>query len=162
MPMKVLRKIAYRDVSVCVCACACVCVHTWWDGSIWLWMADALMKCQWCITSLDFLDTQGWGVECCSLLLLQKWLQRGLEAISLWHCWGVTKAQVVPRGAYRSSTFLGMLFRILCVCLAIQTDLKPDIDLLGTMLRWPMPPKPNTFIFTIIYAAVTMIEIETL
>ncbi len=36
-------------------------------------------------------------------------MQRGMETISLWHCWGVMKAQVSLIAAFRSSALLGLV-----------------------------------------------------
>ena len=37
------------------------------------------------------------------------WLRRGMEAISLWHCWGVMEAQDASIAALSSSTVLGLV-----------------------------------------------------
>ncbi len=39
-------------------------------------------------------------------------IRRGMEGISLWHCWGGMKAQVSLTVAFSSSEFFGLLFLI--------------------------------------------------
>ena len=39
-------------------------------------------------------------------------MRRGMEAISLWHCWGVMEAQVALIAAFSSSALLGLVSRI--------------------------------------------------
>ncbi len=39
-------------------------------------------------------------------------IRRGMEVISLWHCWGGMKAQVSLTVAFSSSAFFGLLFLI--------------------------------------------------
>ncbi len=39
-------------------------------------------------------------------------IQRGMEVISLWHCWGGMEAQVSLTVAFSSSAFFGLLFLI--------------------------------------------------
>ncbi len=39
-------------------------------------------------------------------------IRRGMEVISLWHCWGGMEAQVSLTVAFRSSAFFGLLFLI--------------------------------------------------
>ncbi len=39
-------------------------------------------------------------------------IQRGMEVINLWHCWGGTEAQVSFTVAFSSSAFFGLLFLI--------------------------------------------------
>ncbi len=39
-------------------------------------------------------------------------IRRGMEVISLWHCWGGMEAQVSLTVAFSSSTFFGLLFLI--------------------------------------------------
>ncbi len=39
-------------------------------------------------------------------------IRRGMEVISLWHCWGGTEAQVSLTVAFSSSAFFGLLFLI--------------------------------------------------
>ncbi len=39
-------------------------------------------------------------------------IRRGMEVISLWHCWGGMEAQVSLTGAFSSSAFFGLLFLI--------------------------------------------------
>ncbi len=40
-------------------------------------------------------------------------IRRGMEVISLWHCWGGMKAQVSLTVAFSSSAFFGLLFLII-------------------------------------------------
>ncbi len=39
-------------------------------------------------------------------------IRRGMEVISLWHCWGGMESQVSLTVAFRSSAFFGLLFLI--------------------------------------------------
>ncbi len=39
-------------------------------------------------------------------------IRRGMEVISLWHCWGGMEAQVYLTVAFSSSVFFGLLFLI--------------------------------------------------
>ncbi len=39
-------------------------------------------------------------------------MRRGMEVISLWHCWGCMEAQVFLTVAFSSSAFFGLLFLI--------------------------------------------------
>ncbi len=39
-------------------------------------------------------------------------IRRGMEVISLWHCWGGVEAQVPLTVAFSSSAFFGLLFLI--------------------------------------------------
>ncbi len=39
-------------------------------------------------------------------------IRRGMEVISLWHCWGGMEAQVSLTVAFSSSGFIGLLFLI--------------------------------------------------
>ncbi len=39
-------------------------------------------------------------------------IRRGMEVISLWHCWGGMEAQVSLIAAFSSSAFFGLLFLI--------------------------------------------------
>ncbi len=39
-------------------------------------------------------------------------IRRGMEVISLWHCWGRMEAQVSLTAAFSSSAFFGLLFLI--------------------------------------------------
>ncbi len=44
--------------------------------------------------------------------LITALIRRGMEVISLWHCWGGMEAQVSLTVAFSSSAFFGLLFLI--------------------------------------------------
>ncbi len=46
------------------------------------------------------------------LALIMASIRRGMEVISLWHCWGGMEAQVSLTVAFSSSAFFGLLFLI--------------------------------------------------
>ncbi len=47
-----------------------------------------------------------------SFVLITASIRRGMEVISLWHCWGGMEAQVSLTVAFSSSAFFGLLFLI--------------------------------------------------
>ncbi len=49
---------------------------------------------------------------CAPFALITASIRRGMEVISLWHCWGGMEAQVSLTVAFSSSTFFGLLFLI--------------------------------------------------
>ncbi len=69
--------------------------------------------------SVRFLELYKWKPFLRSLLwpvglngLITASIRRGMEVISLWHCWGGMEAQVSLTMAFSSSAFFGLLFLI--------------------------------------------------
>ncbi len=48
-------------------------------------------------------------------------IRRGMEVISLWHCWGGMEAQVSLTVAFSSSAFFGLLFLIFLLTIPIDS-----------------------------------------
>ncbi len=57
-------------------------------------------------------------------------IQRGMEVISLWHCWGGVEAQVSLAVAFSSSVFFGLSF-LICVFSLDNTQI-----LYGVQVWW--------------------------
>ncbi len=53
-----------------------------------------------------------WDLVGAPFVLITASIRRGMEVISLWHCWGGMEAQVSLTVAFSSSAFFGLLFLI--------------------------------------------------
>ncbi len=83
-------------------------------------------------------------------------IRRGMEVISLWHCWGGMEAQVSLTVAFSSSALFGLLFLIFLLTISHRWHCTPNHHRLlkfntGLQVTWAMsfstlPPDSRTLV----------------